>query len=54
MIPDEPGEGLVERKINLDILESDYFAPIVRDKIPAPDQRIELDIRTASAESSDD
>jgi len=50
VIPDEPGEGLDERKINLDILESDYFAPIVRDKIPAPDQRIELDIRTAPAE----
>jgi len=50
--PDEPGEDEVERKIDLDVLESDYFAPIVRDKTPAPDQRIELDIRTASAEPS--
>lgn len=48
--PDEPSEGETERKISLDILDSDYFAPIVRDKIPAPDQRIELDIRTGSME----
>lgn len=54
VIPDEPGEGEVERMINLDVLESDYFAPIVRDKLPTPDQRIELDIRTASAERSGD
>lgn len=52
--PDDPGEDEDERKIDLDVLESDYFAPIVRDKIPAPDQRIELDIRTASAGPSSD
>lgn len=51
--PDEPDEGEPERKINLDVLESDYFAPIVRDKIPEPDQRIELDIRTSSELASD-
>ena len=34
-----------ERCATLDIVEQDYFAPIVADKIPQPDQRIELDIR---------
>lgn len=48
--PDEPDEGQTERKVTLDVLESDYFAPIVRDKIPEPDQRIELDIHSDSAE----
>lgn len=51
--PADPGEGESERKISLDVLESDYFAPIVRDKIPAPDQRIELDIRTSSEPAGD-
>lgn len=46
VVPAEPSEGEKERKISLDVLESDYFAPIVPDKIPDPDQRIELDIRT--------
>lgn len=54
VIPGEPGEDEDERKLNLDVLESDYFAPIVRDKVPVPDQRIELDIRTAPAETVDD
>ena len=52
--PDEPGEKEDERKINLDMLEFDYFAPIVQDKLSEPDQRIELDIRTAVAEPSGD
>ena len=54
VVPDEPGEGEGERKLSLDVLESDYFAPIVRDKVPAPEQRIELDIRTAPAEPASD
>lgn len=54
VIPEEPEAGLEERKINLAVLESDYFAPIVRDKVPVPDQRIELDIRTTTAESSNE
>lgn len=53
VIPEEPDDEQEERRINLAILESHYFAPIVRDKVAAPDQRIELDIRT-TAESSDD
>lgn len=52
--PAEPGEGEEERKISLDVLESDYFAPIVRDKIADPDQRIELDIRASMTETSGD
>lgn len=53
-VPAEPDEGETERKISLDVLESDYFAPIVRDKIPDPDQRIELDIHTSMTEDSGD
>lgn len=52
--PAEPNEGEDERKISLDVLESDYFAPIVPDKILDPDQRIELDIRTSARETSGD
>ena len=52
--PVEPNEGEDERKISLDVLESDYFAPIVSEKIPDPDQRIELDIRTSMTETSGD
>ena len=54
VVPAKPGDGEEERKISLDILESDYFAPIVRDKIPDPDQRIELDIRAPMMETPDD
>lgn len=54
VVPAEPGEGEEERKISLDVLESDYFAPIVRDKIADPDQRIELDIRASMTETSGD
>lgn len=54
VVPAEPGEGEEERKISLDVLESDYFAPIVRDKIADPDQRIELDIRASMTETSSD
>lgn len=52
--PGQPNEGEAERKISLDVLDSDFFAPIVRDKVPAPDQRIELDIRTVPPEPSNE
>lgn len=51
--PGEPREDEPERNINLDVLESDYFAPIVRDKTPEPDQRIELNIRTSTEPAGD-
>jgi len=54
VIPEQPAEGQKERTITLDVLESDYFAPIVRDKVPDPDQRIELDIRTGPSEPTGD
>jgi hypothetical protein len=44
--PSDPGDGVTERFASVDVLNSDYFASIVADKIPDPDQRIELDIRT--------
>ena len=52
--PAEPSEGEKERKISLDVLESDYFAPIVPDKISDPDQHIEIDIHTSLTEKSGD
>ncbi|AOZ72289.1 hypothetical protein BK816_02385 [Boudabousia tangfeifanii] len=52
--PAEPARGEKERKITLDVLESDYFASIVPDKTPDPDQRIEIDISTPPAETSND
>lgn len=52
--PNEADEDEDERKISLDVLESDYFAPIVRVNILEPDQRIELDIRVNTAESFGD
>lgn len=54
VVPVEPEENGIERKITLDVLESDYFAPIVPDWTPGPDQRIELDIRTSVTETSGD
>lgn len=54
VVPIEPEENEIERKITLDVLESDYFAPMVSDQTPGPDQRIELDIRTSMTEASDD
>lgn len=54
VVPAEPAEDEKERKISLDVLESDYFAPIVRDKIPDPDQRIELDIHASMTETPGD
>jgi hypothetical protein len=47
--PSEPADG-DERKATLDVVTDDYFAPIVVDKFPEPDQRIELDIRLSNEE----
>jgi hypothetical protein len=44
--PAEPENNSSERSISLDILEADFFAPVIADRLPQPDQRIELDIRT--------
>ena len=52
VLPPEPGEDDDERVATLDVLTSDYFAPIVADKFPEPDQRIELDIRVPSEEGT--
>jgi len=45
VLPPAPCGGDDERVATLDVLTSDYFAPIIADKFPEPDQRIELDIR---------
>jgi hypothetical protein len=50
--PAQPNEGEDERKATLDVVGSEYFVPIVADKIPAFDQRIELDIRMLAQEHS--
>lgn len=46
-------EGAVEIKASLDVVTTDYFAPIVADRFPAPDQRIELDIRVPAELGTD-
>ena len=50
--PPEPVEGSEERKATLDAVTDDYFTPVIADKVPQPDQRIELDIRLPSDEGS--
>ncbi|SHU18241.1 Uncharacterised protein [Mycobacteroides abscessus subsp. abscessus] len=51
--PSEQADG-DERKATLDVVTDDYFAPIIADKFPEPDQRIELDIRIPNEEGADD
>lgn len=48
LTPSEPAEGGDERRATLDVVTDDYFAPIVADKFPDPDERIELDIRVSN------
>lgn len=48
VVPAEPEGGAEEIKATLDVLTNDFFLPIIADKFPAPDQRIELDIRIPS------
>ncbi|MBN7498403.1 hypothetical protein D2E92_23055 [Mycobacteroides abscessus] len=47
--PAGPPEGETERFATLDVVEEQYFAPVVADRLPQPDQRIELDIRTTTS-----
>ena len=47
--PAEPTQGEVERFATLDVVEEQYFAPVVADRLPQPDQRIELDIRATTS-----
>ncbi|MES5379216.1 SIR2 family protein [Mycolicibacterium conceptionense] len=47
--PGAPAEGETERFATLDVVEEEYFAPVVADRLPQPDQRIELDIRTTTS-----
>lgn len=49
VVPSAPADG-DERKATLEVVTDDYFAPIVVDKFPEPDQRIELDIRLPNEE----
>jgi hypothetical protein len=53
VIPDQPADGDEERSATLDVVTDDYFTPIVADKFPEPDQRIELDIRIPSEDEVD-
>lgn len=53
IVPAEPEEGSDEIKMTLDVVTRDYFTPIIGDKFPEPDQRIELGIRISSGENAD-
>lgn len=48
--PSEPGSDKNERFATLEVIEQDYFAPVVADTLPQPDQRIELNIRATVPE----
>jgi hypothetical protein len=48
--PSEPGSDENERFATLDVIEKDYLAPVVADRLPQPDQRIELNIRATVPE----
>lgn len=50
IIPEEPKPGDKEAKLTLDLVNQDYFARIAMDKAAPFDQRIELDIRTGTAD----
>lgn len=47
--PPAPAEDETEHFATLNVVEEEYFAPIVADKLPQPDQRIELDISTTTS-----
>jgi len=47
--PPAPAEDETERFATLNVVEEEYFAPIVADRLPQPDERIELDIRTITS-----
>lgn len=48
VLPPEPEDGEDERVATLDVVTNDYFSPVIADKFPSADQRIELDIRLPS------
>jgi hypothetical protein len=53
VVPPEPEDGGTEIKASLDVVTRAHFAPVIADKFPSPDQRIELDIRLPSEEGTD-
>lgn len=53
VVPPEPDHGDSEVKATLDVVNATYFAPVIADKFPTPDQRIELDIRIPSGGEPD-
>lgn len=53
VLPPEPEDGAKEVKATLDVVTNDYFAPIIADKFPSSNQRIELDIRLPGEKGTD-
>lgn len=51
--PAEPQEGESEQKLTLDIVERQYFAQVIADKIRTPDHVIELQLRDDTEASTD-
>lgn len=51
--PRDHDDPAAEIKLTLDVVDADYFAPVISDKFPGPDQRIELDIRTSGEQVVD-
>lgn len=54
VIPPKPNKGENERMISLNVLDSDYFGSIIRDKIPVPVERISFNICEPKVEVSND
>jgi hypothetical protein len=52
VLPPEVEDGEDERVPTLDVVTTDYFSPVIADKFPSADQRIELDIRLPSEEGT--
>jgi len=53
IIPDKIDEGF-ERRISLDVLERNYFAPIIQDQNRESNQPVELGIQASNIEVNDD
>lgn len=52
--PPEPAEGNEVRMATLDVINDDYFTPVISDNVSQPDQRIELDIHLPSDDERSD